>query len=74
MLPGVVATAGADHRFEIDLHLVASWPPPPLHELASAIRRAVIDAAAAARLGEALGAQAISFGDVSEPPRVAVSR
>lgn len=69
LLPGVVATARADARFDVDLHLVVNWPPPPLHEVGSAIRSAVIEAAAAAGLGEVLGAQAISFGDVLEPPR-----
>lgn len=68
MLPGVVATAREDARFDVELHLVASWPPPPLHEVAGSIRRGVAEAALAAGLDDALGEQMISFRDVLEPP------
>lgn len=73
VLPGVVATARPDARFDVQLHLIASWPPPPLHELATTIRGRVVEAAASAGLARALGAQAIFFGDVAEPPPEALS-
>lgn len=67
-LPGVLATASGDASFDVELHLVAAWPPPPLHEVANTIRDRINEAAVAAGLGEALGAVEIAFGDVAEPP------
>lgn len=68
MLPGVLVAAQGHARFDVELHLVAAWPTPPLHEVASVIRDRIIAACAEAGLAEALGHLTISFGDLVESP------
>ncbi len=63
-----MVVARRDGRFDVELHLVAGWPTPPLHEVSAAIRDAVDAAADDADLGERLGELSISFGDLREPP------
>ena len=67
VLQGIVVTARSDNRFDVELHLVAAWPTPPLHEVSAAIRDRVSSAAGDAGLGERLGELDISFGDLQEP-------
>ncbi len=67
VLPGVVVTARPDGRFDIELHLVAGWPTPPLHEVSTAIRNDIGSAAGDAGLGERLGELSVAFGDLQEP-------
>ncbi len=70
VLQGIVVTACPDGRFDVELHLVAAWPTPPLHEVSAAIRDGVSSAADDADLGTRLGAVDISFGDVQESPSI----
>lgn len=67
-LCGVVVTARSDGRFDVDLHLVAAWPTPPLHEVSSAIQDDLGSAADDAGLGERLGELSVTFGDLQGPP------
>lgn len=68
VLAGVLATARPDGRYDVELHLRAAWPTPPLHEVATAIRADVTQSAAGAGLAEVLGSLEIAFGDMAEPP------
>ena len=67
LLSGVLAVARRDGRYDVELHLVARWPVPPLHELGERIRERVAGVAAEKGLGESLGSVRISFGDLLEP-------
>lgn len=68
VLPGVLAIARSDARYDVELHLRAAWPTPPLHEVARSIREDVVASAAHMGLAQALGALEIAFGDMAEPP------
>lgn len=68
LLAGVLATARPDARYDVELHLRAGWPTPPLHEVARAIREDVNQRAAGAGLATVLGSLEITFGDLAEPP------
>lgn len=67
LLQGVVVTSSRGGRYDVQLHLVASWPTPPLYEVSAAIREDVSSAAEQSGLGELLGALGITFGDLQEP-------
>jgi len=64
LLPGVLAAARRDGSYDVELHLVARWPVPPLHELGERIHDRVVAAAERQGLGESLGELRISFGDL----------
>lgn len=68
VLQGVLVVARPDWRFDIELHLVAGWPTPPLHEVSAAIREDLGSAAGDSGLQERLGDLSITFGDLQEPP------
>ena len=64
-VPGVVAVEDGRGRVELELHLVASWPPATsLHELAGQLRARLRRAAEAAGIDHRLGAVSIAFHDV----------
>ncbi len=67
-LPGVLVAAHGGARFDVELHLIAAWPTPPLHEVGRTIRERIATAAAQAGLAEALGSLTVSFGDLAESP------
>lgn len=69
-LAGVLAVERSDGRFDVELHLVADWPVPPLAALAEKIDKKVTRAASAAGLADALGPLSIAFEDVREPARI----
>lgn len=66
LLPGVVAAARPDGRFDLELHLVAQWPAGSLDELADRARVDVQREARRTGLEDVLGAVAIAFEDVRE--------
>ncbi len=64
----VVAETGHGHgQADIDLHLVADWPPEPLQQLAAQLRRRLRRSAAMAGLGDRVGEIGVSIHDVREP-------
>ena len=66
-IPGVLAVEDPQGRVEVELHLVAQWPPQvPLALLGEQVRGDVRRSAATAGLAQALGAVAISFDDVQD--------
>ncbi len=65
-LEGVMATARADGRFDVELHLVAQWPFGSLFALADQVRARVQRAAGRAKLDGILGQVTVSFEDVRE--------
>jgi hypothetical protein len=66
ILAGVVVTATADARFDVDLHLIARWPFGSLFEVADQVRARVHRAASASKLEAVLGEISVSFEDVFE--------
>lgn len=70
VLPGVLATARRDGRYDLELNLIVSWPPPPLHRLADEVRERIALVAVQAGLGDVLGPIGVSFADVIEPDPV----
>lgn len=66
LLRGVLATARADGRYDVELHLVARWPVPPLHELGGQVERRVRHAVRRKGLSEGLGDLLVAFGDLVE--------
>jgi hypothetical protein len=64
-IPGVLAAAGDDGRVDVEVHLVARWPPPmPLEQLAEQLRAHLRREAAGAGMDERLGAVSVAFDDV----------
>ena len=51
-IQGMTAVAGADGRYELELHIVVSWPPAPLAQLADDLRRRVWTAAERSHLDD----------------------
>jgi hypothetical protein len=68
-IPGVLAIEDVRGRVEIELHLVALWPPEmPLEQLGERVRGRLRQAAATAGMGPRLGAVSVSFDDVRDEP------
>jgi hypothetical protein len=67
-LSGVLAIAVPGGCYELELHLAARWPPPPLAKLAAAVRERVRADAHAAGLGDLLAQVQVHIDDVIEPP------
>ncbi|MDX6720631.1 MAG: hypothetical protein QOJ63_2885 [Solirubrobacteraceae bacterium] len=64
-IPGVLAVEDGQGRVEIELHLVARWPPQmPLERLGEKVRARLRRSAAIAGVGARLGAVSIAFDDV----------
>jgi hypothetical protein len=64
-IPGVMAVEHGDGRVEIELHLVARWPPQlPLERLGEQVRGRLRRSAAIAGIGARLGAVSVAFDDV----------
>jgi hypothetical protein len=65
-LDGVTVTAGAEGRYDVELHLVAR--PVPLHALAAEVTARVQREATTHGLGPLLGSVSVAFEDVAEDP------
>jgi hypothetical protein len=64
-IPGVLAVDGGDGRVDIELHLLAHWPPlTALERIGEQLRAHLRRSAAAAGLGDRLGAVSVAFDDV----------
>jgi hypothetical protein len=62
---GVLAVEGADGRVDIEMHLLAHWPPQmSLQQLAQHVRERLRRSAGMAGLDERLGAVGVFFDDV----------
>jgi hypothetical protein len=72
-IPGVLAVEDSLGRVDVELHLVARWPPvATLEQIAEELRAQLRRAAGAAGMGERLGAVSVAFDDVvaeTEAPR-----
>jgi hypothetical protein len=65
VVPGVLAIEDGHGRVEIDMHLVARWPPETsLERLGEQVRRRLRRAAAIAGMDERLGTVSVAFDDV----------
>lgn len=64
-VPGVLAIEDGRGRVELELHLVARWPPQTsLERLGEHVRERLRRSAAVAGMGERLGAVSVAFDDV----------
>lgn len=64
-IPGVLAVDDSGGRVDIELHLLARWPPlMALEQIGEQLRSRLRRSAAAAGLGERLGAVSIAFDDM----------
>jgi hypothetical protein len=64
-IAGVLAVENADGRVDIELHLLADWPPQmSLQRLGEQVRRRLRRSAVMAGLDERLGAVDVAFEDV----------
>ncbi len=66
-IPGVVATAQADGRYELELHLIVAWPPEPFERLGDEVRRRIRAAAKRSGLETQLGEIEIHIDGVQGP-------
>lgn len=65
VVPGVLAIEDGRGRVEIELHLVARWPPQmPLERLGEHVRGRLRRSAVIAGMDERLGAVSVAFDDV----------
>lgn len=69
----VVAETGHGH-VDVDLHLVADWPPEPLAQLAAQLRRRLRRSASMAGLGDRVGEITVAIHDVREPDHTSAVR
>jgi len=63
-IDGVTAAEDGMGQVEVELHLVALWPPEPFERLDQDLRRRMRRSASLAGIGDRLGALQISFDDV----------
>jgi hypothetical protein len=64
-IPGVLAADDSDGRVDIELHLLARWPPlMALEQIGEQLRTHLRRCADAAGLGERLGAVSVAFDDM----------
>jgi hypothetical protein len=66
-LDGVVVGASASGHLDVDLHLLAAWPPLPLPEVSARLRRRLSAAAASTGIESRLGRVDVTVHDVVEP-------
>jgi hypothetical protein len=68
-IPGVLAVDDRDGRVDIELHVVARWPPPMAFErIGEQLRARLRRSADAAGMGDRLGAVSVAFEDVLVEP------
>jgi hypothetical protein len=64
-IPGVLAAEDSQGRVDIEMHLVARWPPPmSLEQFGEQLRAHLHRSAGRAGMGERLGAVSVAFDDV----------
>ena len=64
-IPGVLAAEDSRGRVNIEMHLVARWPPPmSLEQFGDQLRTHLQRSADRAGMGERLGAISVAFDDV----------
>jgi hypothetical protein len=64
-IPGVLAVDDSDGRVDIQLHLLAHWPPVvALERIGEQLRAHLRRSVAAAGLSERLGAVSVAFDDI----------
>lgn len=66
LIDGVVVAATGS-RLNVELHVLADWPPEPLTQLATQLRSGVVRSASKAGLGDRLGDVDVAIHDVREP-------
>ena len=65
VIPGVLAVEDRHGRVDIEVHLVARWPPQmPLEQLGEQLRERLRRSAGMVGMGERLGAVSVAFDDV----------
>jgi hypothetical protein len=65
VIAGVLAAEGSQGRVDIEMHLVARWPPPmSLERFGEQLRAHLRGSADRAGMGERLGAVSVAFDDV----------
>lgn len=67
LIEGIVVAETRLGQVDVELHLVVDWPPQPLDQLASHLRRRLTRSASLAGLGDRLGASHVAIHDVREP-------
>jgi hypothetical protein len=63
-IDGIVVARTPAGRVEVELHLIATWPPEPLPPLAEQLRRELVATAGRSGLGERLGEIEVFVHDV----------
>ncbi len=64
---GVTAIAASGGRFDVDLHILATWPPEPLRRLADDLRREIGAGAEREGLADRLGAVNVHVEGIVDP-------
>ena len=65
LIDGVVVAA-TGRRLDVELHVVAEWPPEPLQQLAARLRGGLERSASYSRLSDQLGDVDVAIHDVRE--------
>ncbi len=68
-IPGVSAAEAGSGQVDLDLHLIAVWPPRPLREQADELRRDLVETARREGLGDRIGEIRVFVHDLREPDR-----
>lgn len=67
VIEGVVVAETALGQVDVELHLVADWPPEPLEQLAAQLRRRLWRSAASSGVDDRLGDTDVAIHDVRAP-------
>lgn len=67
LIEGVLAAESRADEVDIELHLVATWPPAPFAELAEQLRDRLAGAASIAGLQDRLGEISVAVDDLVVP-------
>jgi len=74
LIEGVVVADTSNGQVDVELHLVADWPPEPLDQLAAHLRRDLRRSASLAGLDDRLGETHVAIHDIRAPDPDAEAR